>query len=113
MSSLDFSKAFDNGVKGNTLEWIRTFLGKCSHQVVVNGETSRPAPVTPGVPQGTVLGPLLFLVNINDLPQEVISTPRLCADDCLLYSQGANRFHQASRGLGQAPELGKDMAGEL
>ena len=71
----DFSKAFDKvphhrlalklqhyGVRGKTLEWIRSFLADRTQQVVVDGETSRPANVSSGVPQGTVLGPLLFLV---------------------------------------------------
>ena len=96
--TLDFSKAFDKvphkrlavklqhyGITGKTLEWIQCFLQGRTQQVVVDGEQSAPAPVASGVPQGTVLGPLLFLVYINDLPQRVRSTSRLFADDCLLY----------------------------
>ena len=54
-------------------------------RVVVDGESSNKVTVDSGVPQGTVLGPLLFLCHINDLPQSVKSQVRLFADDCLLY----------------------------
>ena len=54
-------------------------------KVVVDGEQSDETKVLSGVPQGTVLGPLLFLVHINDLPECVTSSVRLLADDCLLY----------------------------
>ena len=54
-------------------------------KVVVDGESSSDAQVISGVPQGTVLGPLLVLCHINDLPEKVFSQVRLFADDCLLY----------------------------
>jgi len=95
---LDFSKAFDKvpkerllmklqaqGIKGSTLTWIRDFLSGRSQQVAVDGCLSTSAPVLSGVPQGSVLGPLLFLAYINDLPDAVHSTARLFADDTLLY----------------------------
>ena len=95
---LDFSKAFDqvnhlkllfklsqHGVKGNTLNWIRSFLLGRTQAVVLEGERSAEAPVTSGVPQGSVLGPLLFLLYINDLPQNIQSQVRLFADDTAVY----------------------------
>ena len=94
---LDFSKAFDKvshskllwklhqyGIRGNTLSWIRAFLGDRSQTVVLEGEESGSVPVTSGVPQGSVLGPILFLVYINDLPDELSSQVRLFADDTAL-----------------------------
>ena len=63
-------------------------------RVVVDGEASPEAEVLSGVPQGTVLGPLLFLVHINDLPDCVSSNVRLFADDCLLYRQIKSRDDQ-------------------
>ena len=95
---LDFSKAFDTvpheelltklesfGITGSIHHWLRTFLTKRYMQVVVDGETSSKVTVDSGVPQGTVLGPLLFLCHINGLPLAVSSQVRLFADDCLLY----------------------------
>ena len=95
---LDFSKAFDKvnhekvllkiqqyGVRGNTLKWVKSFLENRSQSVVLNGTTSDAIPVTSGVPQGSVLGPLLFLAYINDLPQNVSSKVRLFADDTAIY----------------------------
>ena len=52
---------------------------------MVDGARSKPVDVMSGVPQGTVLGPLLFLLHINDLPSVVTSQVRLFADDCLMY----------------------------
>ena len=83
---IDFSKAFDvvphkrlanklyvYGIQGNTLMWIKDFLKDRTHQVVVDGEASDIAPVSSGVPQGSVLGPILFLTFINDMPEAVTS----------------------------------------
>ena len=95
---LDFSKAFDvvphqrllhklnhYGIRGTTLNWIQNFLTNRTQKVVVDGSSSESARVKSGVPQGTVLGPLLVLIYINDLPSTVSSQVRLFADDCLLY----------------------------
>ena len=99
---LDFSKAFDTvphdrlllklkhyGIKGDIQEWIKDFLKNRKQRVVVDGKHSSFIKVESGVPQGTVLGPLLFLVYINDLPNNITqgSTVRLFADDCILYRE--------------------------
>ena len=67
------------------LDWVRAFLGSRSKRVVIDCEESESIPVTSGVPQGSVLGPILFLIYINDLPNEVCSQVRLFADDTALY----------------------------
>ena len=73
------------GIKGPILRWIEAFLVDRIQSVVVEGCRSPLGRVQSGVPQGTVLGPLLFLLHINDLPSVVNSTIRLFADDCLIY----------------------------
>ena len=94
---LDFSKAFDTvphrrlmsklesyGITGEVKKWIESFLTGRSQTVKVNNDESPPAPVISGIPQGSVLGPLLFVIYINDLPDNVNSFVYLFADDTKL-----------------------------
>ena len=112
MAILDFSKAFDTvshskllhkldyyGIRSNTLNWIQSWITNRTQHVVLNGATSSQVDVKSGVPQGTVLGPLMFLVFINDIAESVQSKVRLFADDCLVYrninnSSDASSFQQ-------------------
>ena len=73
------------GIRGPTLSWIGDFLANRTQRVMIEGTQSETAPVTSGVPQGSVLGPLLFLCYTNDLPTCISSDIRLFAYDCLLY----------------------------
>ena len=96
---LDFQKAFDsvphkrlieklrgNGIRGNVLNWISDFLSSRTQYVTVNGYQSRSVPVTSGVPQGSVLGPSLFIYYINDLP-------KLCEALCEIFADDAKVFN--------------------
>ena len=67
------------------MKWIDSFLYFRQQRVVVNGVKSDWAPVLSGVPQGTVLGPLLFSLYINDISSDIESEIRLFADDCDCY----------------------------
>ena len=69
------------------MKWIDSFLCFRQQRVVVNGVKSDWAPVLSGVPQGTVLGPLLFSVYINDISSDIESEIRLFADDCVCYRE--------------------------
>ena len=72
------------GIKGKMLKWIESFLSKRT-QVVLNGYKSGHKEVTSGIPQGSVLGPLLFAIFINDLPDQVNSEIFLFADDTKIF----------------------------
>ena len=78
------------GVRGNSLKWIQDFLSGRTQQVVLEGSSSDVSPVTSGVPQGSVLGPLLFLVFINDLPSRVKAAAGMFADDAALQKKIRN-----------------------
>jgi hypothetical protein len=95
---MDFAKAFDKvphnrliqkleryGIRGPINKWIQSFLASREQRVVCQGEKSSWEPVTSGVLQGSVIGPLLFLVYINDLPAGLQSQVRLFADDTIVY----------------------------
>ena len=72
-------------MRGNLLEWFDSFPHNRSQQVVIQGNHSRSSDITSGVPQGSVLGPVLFLVYINDITTNIHSELRLFTDDILIY----------------------------
>ena len=95
---MDTSKAFDKvwqesllcelesfGISGN-LNLLQSFLNDMYQRVVINGQHSDWAPILAGVPLGSILGPLLFLIYINDLPDNLNSLVKLFADDTSLFS---------------------------
>ena len=95
----DLSKAFDKvwheglifkiehiGMSGNLLSLLKRFLNNRFQRVVLNGQCSNWSSVLAGVPQGSILVPLLFLIYINDLPEGLQSSVKLFADDTSLFS---------------------------
>ena len=73
------------GINKNTIAWVKSFLTGRTHRVRVNGVLSEEAPVTSGIPQGSVLGPMLFVLFINDLPDNIASKLYMFADDTKIY----------------------------
>ena len=95
---MDYAKAFDTvphrrliyklssyGINAGAVSWIENFLENRTQQVIVQGEESAWKPVTSGIPQGSVLGPILFVIFINDLPESVTSEAYLFADDTKIF----------------------------
>ena len=96
---LDISKAFDkvwhnelnyklkqNGVASDLLDTLTNFLKERKQRIILNGQHSTWTNTEAGVPQGSILGPLLFLIYINGLPENLVSNPKLSADDTSLFS---------------------------
>ena len=94
----DISKAFDRvwhkgllrklesiGFRGSLLSWVKNYLSERKQRVVINNSTSSWRDINAGVPQGSILGPLLFIVFINDILTDINSTMKLFADDTSLY----------------------------
>jgi len=97
---LDYKKAFDSvphrrlieklkgyGINGHLLEWITSFLTSRTMRVGVKGSFSEWIEVLSGVPQGSVLGPLLFLLFVNELPDWIVNSMRMFADDTKLWAE--------------------------
>jgi retron-type reverse transcriptase len=78
-----------NGIGENYIQWIGSFLLNRKQKVSVNGESSEWKSVTSGIPQGSVLCPVLFVLYINDLPDamEFSSEPYLYADDTKIFQE--------------------------
>ena len=119
--SLDISKAFDRvwhsgllhklkayGVTGEILNIISSFLTNRRLRVVLDGKSSPEFAINAGVPQGSILGPTLFLLFINDLPDDVVSRIAIYADDTTLYSS-SDKASDIWKQLEMSAELESDL----
>ena len=119
---LDFQKAFDkvphkrlliklksHGIQGDILRWVENWLNNRKQRVVINGKASNWINVTSGVPQGSVLGPVLFLVYINDIDEGVTGIISKFADDTKIASTVAcnNQVKEMQNNLDRLSEWGK------
>ena len=105
---MDFAKAFDKvphkklirklreyGINSSINQWIASFLHQQQQRVVCEGEMSSWVPETSSVPQGSMIGPILFLVYINDLPAKLQAKVRLFADNTIVYMAVTNETDAA------------------
>jgi hypothetical protein len=114
---IDFAKAFDKvshdllpvklnnfGIKGNLLRSFKNYLSGRFQRVTIHGVTSQPLPVLSGVPQGSIVGPILFLIYVNDLPDSVSqgTAVSMFADD--------TKCHRAVRNLQDKEVLQSDLS---
>ena len=107
MVFLDISMAFDrvwhvgllhkleqhgiqHGISGDLLRWISSYLSDRTQSVVFNSVTSTAKSTSAGVPRGSVLGPLLFLIYVNDISENLLSLTRLFVDDSSLFFSASN-----------------------
>ena len=111
---MDYSKAFDSvphrrllqklaryGIRGRLLEWISDFQKGRKQRICVRGKTSEWSDVRSGVPQGSVLGPLCFLLYVADIDAKVESVVQINADYTKIY----RRIQEATRGLEKVARL--------
>ena len=110
---MDFVNAFDKvphrkllhkldcyGIRGSIHKWIKAWLSGCTQQYVLNGQASDPVSVLSGVPQGSVLESIMFLIFINDLSDNIRFSVRLFAHNCVMYK---NMFHSGLFGPARRP----------
>ncbi|CAH1248760.1 STRA6 [Branchiostoma lanceolatum] len=115
---LDISRAFDRvwhrgliakldaiGVKGSLLRWIKDYLSDRQLKVVISGKTSSSKAINAGVPQGSILDPLLFLIFIDDITEKLTNTAMLYTDDTSLMNIIRKRLERTSA----AQSLNKDL----
>ena len=121
--ALDISKAFGRvwhashlhklksyQIAGQIFGHISSFLSNRQLRVVLDGKSSQEYPVNAGVPQDSILGPTLFLLYINDLPDHVICDITIYADDTTLYSKASDLWQQLESDLRDTYGLGQEAA---
>ena len=130
---MDFSKAFDKvdhqrlrlklrrlGINTTVIAWIKSFLSCRSQSVVLDSKQSGVCLVLSRVPQGTMLGPCLFIMYINDMPDSIKSNIGLCADDTIMYLTityhsdcQSNKVAKIRNRYNQVPHLTQDTNGKV